>query len=245
VAELHDRIREFWDRDARTYDDAASHAVSDPIEAAAWRAAIRDALPEPPGRVLDAGAGTGSLSLLAAELGHLVTALDLSSEMLVRAERKAAERGLELDIVVGSVDGPPPGPFDAVMQRHVLWTVPNPVSALRAWRAVAPGGRLVLFEGMWDSTAITQRAKDLLAEGIRRLASTPDHHAPYPKDVLAEFPLAHLPSPLPLIEAVHEAGWRAVRLRRLRDVEWAARLHEPRGLGWLEQRPRYAIIADA
>jgi hypothetical protein len=72
-----------------------------------------------------------------------------------------------------------------------------------------------------------------------------DHHAPYPEDVLAELPLARLPSPVPLIDAVYEAGWRAVRIKRLRDVEWAAELHERWPLGWLERRPRYALVADA
>ena len=53
------------------------------------------------------------------------------------------------------------------------------------------------------------------------------------------------PSPVPLVEAVHEAGWSAVRIKRLRDVEWAAKLHEPWPLGWLEQRPRYTLVACA
>jgi hypothetical protein len=48
-----------------------------------------------------------------------------------------------------------------------------------------------------------------------------------------------------LVEAAHEAGWRAIRIKRLRDVEWAARLHEGWPLGWLEHRPRYALVAEA
>jgi hypothetical protein len=48
-----------------------------------------------------------------------------------------------------------------------------------------------------------------------------------------------------LIEAVQEAGWSAVRIKRLRDVEWAAKLHEPWPLGSLEQRPRYTLVAGA
>lgn len=246
MADVHDSIRDFWDRDSRTYDATKSHAVSDPLEAAAWRQALREALPQPGARVLDAGAGTGALSLLAAELGHEVTALDLSPGMLAKAELKAKERGLEerMRFVVGSAAEPPPGPFDAVMERHVLWTIPDPVGALRAWREVA--GRLVLFEGVWGRRDPLSRAKDLAAEALRALMGTPpDHHAPYPEEVLAELPLARLPSPAPLVEAVHVAGWRAVRIKRLRDVEWAARLHEPWPLGWLEERPRYAIIAGA
>ena len=45
MAQVHDRIRDWWDRDARTYDRSASHAMTDPVEAAAWRAALQRFLP--------------------------------------------------------------------------------------------------------------------------------------------------------------------------------------------------------
>ncbi len=244
--DTHDRIREFWDEDSHTYDSTPSHAISDPLEAAAWRQALGEALPEPGAAVLDVGAGTGALSLLAAELGYEVTALDLSPGMLGRAEIKAKERGLDerMRFVVGSAMEPPEGPFDAVMERHLLWTMPDPVGALGRWRQVA--GRLVLFEGIWGQQDLAQRAKDTAADILRRILRTPDdHHAPYPQEVLAELPLARLPSPAPLLDAVVEAGWSAVRIKRLRDVEWAAKLHGPRPLGWLEHRTRYAIVASA
>jgi SAM-dependent methyltransferase len=246
MTDVHDRIREFWDRDSATYDSSASHAVSDPLDAAAWRDAVRRSLPAPPATVLDAGAGTGSLSLLAAEVGYEVTALDVSDGMLSKAREKAAERGLELSVEVGSAMAPPPGPFDAVMERHLLWTMPDPVGALRAWRAVtAPTGRLVLFEGVWGSRAPADRAKHMVADIARRAMGLADHHhASYPDDVLRSLPLARLPSPTPLVRAVAEAGWTGVRIHRLRDVEWAARLHERWPLGWLEQLPRYSLVAD-
>ena len=244
--DVHDRIREYWDEDAHTYDETRSHAISDVLEATAWRQALADALPEPGSKVLDVGAGTGALSLLAAELGYDVTALDLSPGMLGRAEVKAKERGLEqrMTFVVGSASEPPEGPFDAVMERHVLWTMPDPVGAMERWREISR--RLVLFEGVWGETDLRRKAKDLLSEWLRRVMAVPDdHHAPYPEDVLAELPLARLPSPVPLIDAVYEAGWTAVRIKRLRDVEWAGKLHEPWPLGSLDQRPRYALVANA
>lgn len=247
MADVHDTIREWWDRDSHTYDEAKSHAISDPLEAAAWRQALREALPEPPARVLDIGAGTGALSLLAAELGHRVTALDLSEGMLAVARRKAAERGLELGFVVGSGTEPPSGPFDAVIERHVLWTLPDPEGALRAWREVmGAGGRLVLFEGVWGQRDLFTRTKDLVAERLRALMRIPeDHHAPYPDEILRELPMAGQSSPVPMVGSVYRAGWRAVRIKRLRDVEWAAEMHEPWPLGRLERRPRYALVADA
>ncbi|MEO8423630.1 MAG: class I SAM-dependent methyltransferase [Actinomycetota bacterium] len=247
MADVHDRIREFWDRDSNTYDDSTSHSISDPLEAAAWRAALRRALPDPGAKVLDVGAGTGALSFLAAELGYVVTALDLSEGMLSKARAKAEENGVELTFVIGTAAEPPPGPFDAIMERHVVWTMPDPVAVLRAWRDVmAPRGRLVLFEGVWGADTLVQQAKDRAAEVLRGVLGVQDHHhAPYPEDVLAQLPLARMTSPVPLIDMVRLAGWRGVHIQRLRDVEWASMQHERWPLSWLEHRLRYALIADA
>ena len=60
------------------------------------------------------------MSLLAAELGHGVTALDLSPGMLAEARRKADRLGLDIETVVGPAQEPPPGPFDVVLERHLL-----------------------------------------------------------------------------------------------------------------------------
>jgi SAM-dependent methyltransferase len=246
VAEVHDRIREWWDRDAGTYDLSASHAMTDPVEAAAWRAALQRLLPDPPGRVLDVGAGTGALSLLLAELGHRVTAVDLSPGMLDRARSKAEAQGLDIEFVVGPAESPPAGPFDAVIERHVLWTAPDPVVSLRAWHEVAPEGRVILFEGAWGAPGPVAWAREAAIDVIRRIyGMPPDHHAPYDPEILSSLPLARLDSPRPIIEATVEAGWRAIRLYRMRDVEWAQRAGSPPVLGWLERVHRYAIVADA
>ena len=247
MSDVHDRIREFWDRDSTTYDRSPGHAVNDVVEAATWRRALLDSLPPPPARVLDVGAGTGAMALPAAELGFDVTALDLSAGMLDRAREKAAVRGLDLTFAVGPATEPPAGPFGAVFERHVVWTLPEPVVALRAWRdVVGPGGRLVLFEAIWGRRDFVAVARHRAAGLARALYGVPDdHHAPYPEEVLARLPLARMPSPEPLVRLVLEAGWRSVRIRRLRDVEWARRLQQPGPLGWLEHLPRYALVADA
>ena len=58
------------------------------------------------------------------------------------------------------------------------------------------------------------------------------HHAGYPEEIVDAAPLAGLRSPGPFIEAVEHAGWRRVRLYRLRDVEWAIERRSPWPLGW-------------
>jgi hypothetical protein len=104
----------------------------------------------------------------------------------------------------------------------------------------------VLFEGIWGRDDLAQRAKDVAIDAFQRLYRIPhDHHADYDPDVLAQLPLARLPSAEPLIRVVYDGGWRGVRIQRLYDVEWARRLQSPLGLGWLESIPQFALAADA
>ncbi len=77
------------------------------------------------------------------------------------------------------------------------------------------------------------------------LGIAPDHHADYDEEVLAELPLARMPSPEPLFAAVQDAGWKKLRFRRLRDVEWARELASPPVLGLLERVPQYVLVAEA
>lgn len=245
MRDTHERIRRWWDADAAVYDDAAGHAMSDPIEAAAWRRVLERTLPASPADLLDAGIGTGSLALLAAELGHAVTGVDLSEGMLARAAEKASRADLPVTLVHGPAEDPPAGPFDAVMERHVLWTIPDPVAALRAWRLVTrPGGRLVLLEGSWGGEGPVVQVADRLVATLERLSGLGQrHHAAYPDDLA--LPLQGLTSPGPYLAAVDAAGWVRIRILRLRDVEWAIAGREPWPLGWLSHRARYAIIAEA
>lgn len=244
MADVRDRIREFWDRDSGTYDRSPSHALTDPVEAAAWRAALRRHLPEPGARILEAGAGTGSVTLLLAELGYRVTALDLSEGMLARARHKL--KGFDdVEFVLGPADQPPPGPFDAVIERNMLWTNPDPTGSLTAWHGVVrPGGRLVVLEGI--EGGLVRDLRERAADVIRKALGIPhDHHDHYDAEVMAALPLAGAGTPAPLLKAIRRAGWSAIRLERLRDVEWARRMARPRILGILETPPLFAIGADA
>jgi SAM-dependent methyltransferase len=247
VGDMEHRIRTWWDEDAGTYDRSPSHAASDPVEAAAWRAALLRLLPPGPAKVLDVGAGTGAMSLLAADLGYQVTALDLSEGMLGRLRAKAAERDLKIEVVQGPADTPPKGPFDAVVERHLLWTIPDPGGVLTAWRAAAPKGRLVLFEGVVPSGPNARRVRSWLADAVRRAAKVPgDHHGDYDPDLIEAMPLARLSSPEPLIRAVRGAGWRRVRIERLADVDWARHLAGAEAFARrLEGWTQYALVADA
>jgi len=243
---VHRRLQEWWDADAEVYDHTASHSASDPVEAAAWRAALLRHLPPPPARILDVGAGTGTMSVLAAQLGYRVTALDLSPQMLDRARTKAEEQGLDLTTVVGPAHRLPKRKFDAVMERHLMWTLPDPAGTLRAWRRAVPDGRVVLYEGIWRPQDPVGRLKGRVAELLRRMLQVPhDHHGEYDPDLLESLPLARRMAPAAVLEVLSQAGFGRVRIERLRDVEWARLLAEHPLLGPLESVPRFAVLADA
>ncbi|MHB1931286.1 MAG: class I SAM-dependent methyltransferase [Acidimicrobiales bacterium] len=226
--EIHDQIRRFWDADAAVYDDVPNHRPTDAGELSAWAATLARLLPPPPARVLDCGAGTGFLSVLAARQGHKVTALDISPAMLARLAARADGGGLGIEVVEGRADQPPHGPFDAVMERHLLWTLPDPVGTLRAWRAAAPMGRLVLFEGLWGRGDPLRRVRGAGRRALGRLqGKVTGHHGEYPQEVLAALPLGAGTTPAAVVEAVAAAGWPDPWLERLHDVEWATRMATP------------------
>ena len=244
--DVPEEIREFWDDDAATYDRSAAHYPQRPQEQAAWAATLRRLLPPPPATVLDMGAGTGFLSLLLAAQGYRVTAADFSPGMLGQLKAKAAERGLAIGVVETDALHPPEGPFDAVVERHLVWTLPDPGAALTAWHAAAPQGRLVLIEGTWDgrrTSALNHlRARTrILSDLLRR--PEPHHPSQYTEQMNAALPYHGGLTPDEAVRLVEASPWGRARIERLRDVEWAV----TEGLGLLDSflgtHPRWAVTA--
>lgn len=246
IRSVSEEIQQFWDEDAAVYDDSPEHHPRRPHERAAWGATLRRLLPDPPARVLDAGAGTGFLSLLLAAQGYQVTAMDLSAGMLDRLRAKAARQGLDVEIVRADAASPPDGPFDAVVERHLLWTLPGPAAALAAWRQAVPTGRLVLVEGTWGKTTgipAVQAEARRLARRFRGAES--GHHGHYTDRVVSALPHANGITPAEMVSLVEASPWGRARLERLRDVEWATL----EGRSLLDQllgtNPRWAVTAGS
>ena len=126
--------------------------VYDPIFGAITGRAIRATMSEvnalPAGRVLEVGVGTG-LSLPLYSPQHRVVGIDLSPDMLRRAERRVAERGLRNVEALAEMDAAnlafPDQSFDAAVAMFVMTVVPDAARVLAEMtRVVKPGGRVVI-----------------------------------------------------------------------------------------------------
>ena len=146
--------RQYWDEAAAAFDNEPDHGLRDPSARDAWTKLLKTQLPTTRTTILDVGCGTGSLSVVLAELGHDVTGIDLSPAMILQAKAKAAAAGQSISFQVMDATFPqlPLQHFDSIVCRHLLWALPEPARVLRRWvELLKPSGRLVLIEGYWKT----------------------------------------------------------------------------------------------
>lgn len=138
-------------RSARRPSLAFGHRIAPGPELEAWATAVRDAIGPEPKRVLELACGTGEVTNVLLSLGHDVTALDFSEAMLGVARAKhAGNRCVRFILADAERTMEPDETYDAVICRHLVWTLTEPEQALADWfRVIKPGGKLLVFDGDW------------------------------------------------------------------------------------------------
>ncbi|SDH91872.1 Methyltransferase domain-containing protein [Actinokineospora alba] len=138
-------IAETFDRTADTYD-----AVGVDFFGVFARQLLDDVGPIAGDDVLDIGCGRGAVLFPAAErVGPTgsVLGIDLSPAMVARTERDIADLGLDITVAVMDAQDPvlPGRLFDTILSSCVVFFLPDPIAALRAWHdLLRPGGRIGL-----------------------------------------------------------------------------------------------------
>lgn len=146
AAQRSARVAAVFDRVADTYD-----SVGVPWFGPIAEHLVAQASPARGERALDLGTGRGAaLWPLAAAVGAegRVTGLDLSVGMIEATRRDVAARGLAtVELIVADAGTPdlPSASFDLAVASLVLFFLPDPPAALRAWLdLLTPGGRLAV-----------------------------------------------------------------------------------------------------
>jgi SAM-dependent methyltransferase len=134
---------------------------------------LRDALPPPPLRILDAAGGTGAYAIPLAAMGYDVTIVDQSADWLEHARVKADAAGVGLELInirLESLVDAGLGTFDVILCHAVLMYVADPAAALRTLRTVAaPGAVLSLLEKNRAGIALRPGLQGDYAEAHRLL----------------------------------------------------------------------------
>jgi len=127
--------------------------------------------------VLDVGAGTGYQTIELLKAGKVVTAIDLSKEMLGKLEHFIAEEWDVSDdrLTVFNMDGQsldfPDESFDAVTGMNAYYNFPDPVKGFRESYRVLKQGGIFLVSGPKEGADIDflvymSSVPDLLKDGI-------------------------------------------------------------------------------
>lgn len=143
----------FWDKIAGLYDIAES------LNGSAYRAmleGVRQVVPYG-AAVLDCAAGTGELSIAAAEKAERVFCTDMSLPMLERARKKSAKKCIK-NISFGERDifhlPDENNTYDVSMAGNVLHLLEEPEKAVRElYRVTKPGGRMILPTFMAENSS--------------------------------------------------------------------------------------------
>jgi len=156
--------------------------VFGPIFHPGRKAAVELANDRPHQRILEVGVGTG-LSLPHFRRDARVVGIDVSKEMLAKARRRVAERGLKqvealLEMDAEAMDFED-NAFDAVLALYVASVVPDPARFAREMRRVCrPGGTIVIVNHFTSVNPAMRWMEKRLAP----LAGRIGFHADFPLD---------------------------------------------------------------
>ena len=222
---VKEKIKEYWDR-------TREHAFfKDDAEEEAWRNSLHEefCVDGEKLKILDVGTGNGSLALLLAEMGHDVVGIDVSEGMLSVARKKAKERGVNPDLSIGDAESLDFGEesFDAVVSRIVLWTLPQPETAISEWmRVLKLGGKVYTFEidssgkrkgtGRW-----IKRNLGLLLITIIERKNAWSRMADYGEDIKENLPLCYekaSSNAINKVELFRKGGFEDVTLFKMEEV---------------------------
>ncbi len=158
--QLESLIETYWDERSEDFSKLRQKELSGPC-AAAWQAYLAGKLAaDKPLKILDIGTGAGFFAVLLSRMGHQVTGIDMSADMLHQAKQNVLAAGCsaefhkmnaqELDFAAET--------FDVVISRNLTWTLPDVMQAYREWqRVLKKGGRLLNFDSDYGLVTFSRK----------------------------------------------------------------------------------------
>ncbi len=209
-------IKKYWDKRSSSYDRSPGHVSIPEV----WRSILNDVF-DSHSEILDVGTGTGFLASILVELGHKVTGLDLSERML----RVAIEKAGNAEFVLGDAENLPfkDDSFDAVICRHLLWTLPNPELVVSEWVRVARE-KVVIVDGRWMINSKSAKIRKFLGRVVAGVYErrNPLRNFHYRNDINKLLPFYGGASADSVMELCKSLGLKA----ELKDLSWLRNLQK-------------------
>ena len=156
---IKDKVDSYWTTRANSFFELR-HDEIESEKSAKWLEEIKQLLPAGESlNILDLGCGTGYFEVILGREGHKVTGIDLTEEMITKANEMIRIYGLDSNDVkamVGDAENVAfaDESFDVVITRNLTWTLPHPIDAYKDWyRVLRKGGVLLNFDAEYAKGA--------------------------------------------------------------------------------------------
>jgi ubiquinone/menaquinone biosynthesis C-methylase UbiE len=216
-------VRDHWDTHSKYYDGKKiDPGYTDDLDRR-FSEDLANTLGRDKKVILDVGSGTGYISVILAMLGHTVTGVDFSKKMLAISAEKAKKLGMSIKFIEGDAENLPfeDNSFDAVVNRHLLWTLPNPEKAVQEWfRLAKPGGKMVIIDGTQSSKVKKLLGKPLLVYILIKEGRTLKEilNYSYPEDVSRKIPNVNGITAEKIASYMRQSGIENISIRDLEYV---------------------------
>ena len=144
-----EEVQAYWNQRAKGFSVAVQEELASSC-GREWARFFQDHLPDGPLDILDDGTGAGFFAVILSRLGHRVTAIDYSDQMILRARERFDALGLPVATIQMDVQNLrfEKESFDAVVTRNVLWNLDSPKRAYQEInRVLRPGGTVIVDDG--------------------------------------------------------------------------------------------------
>ncbi len=167
--DIKDKVECYWTKRADSFFDLRRDEIESE-KASRWLGEIKRLIPG--GRtlnILDVGCGAGFFEVLLGKEGHKVTGIDLTPEMIEKANEMIGLYKLndtQVRCLLGDAEKPDfkDESFDVVITRNLTWTLPHPVEAYGEWhRVLKTGGVLINFDAEYAKGAHNLKSPENLA----------------------------------------------------------------------------------
>ncbi len=164
AATIKEEVTDYWTQRAESFLEKRKHEL-ECKRAQQWHDQILNELKKVTSaqgkdlKILDIGCGTGYFEALLGKEGFDITGIDLTPEMIERANELIEEYGpFEGNVKALCMDAEnlsfEDESFDAIITRNLTWTLPHPVEAYGEWfRVLKKGGVLVNFDAEYAKSA--------------------------------------------------------------------------------------------